>query len=169
MIINVYHLRHTEGASKTFRFIEEFSPLQLGTDEYTFTQPAEVTLDIENLGKSLLVKGTIRLVIAVNCSRCLKPFTYSSEITFEDEWFPAEFASEAMDESAFIFEKDEFAIDDRIIEQIVLQLPMKFLCSEDCKGLCLKCGADLNTRTCSCISEDIDPRFEILSKWNKGV
>lgn len=169
MIINVFHLRHTEGASKTFIFSEEFSPLQLGTDEYAFVEPVGVTLDIENIGKSLIVRGKIALAIAVNCSRCLKLFTHRSELTFEDEWFPAEFASEAVDESAFIFDKDEFAINDRIIEHIVVQLPMKFLCSEDCKGLCLTCGADLNTDACSCISEDIDPRFEILSKWNKGV
>lgn len=169
MIINVYHLRHTEGASKTFKFSEVFTPLKLGTDEYTFTEPIDVTLDIENVGKSLLVRGNITLAIAVNCSRCLKPFTYCSQLAFEDEWFPGEFATEATDESAFIFNKDEFAIDDRIIEQIVVQLPMKFLCSEDCKGLCLKCGADLNMDACSCSSEVIDPRLEILSKWNKGV
>ncbi|MGB9809870.1 MAG: YceD family protein, partial [Caldanaerobacter sp.] len=47
---------------------------------------------------------------------------------------------------------------------VILSLPMKFLCKEDCKGLCPICGTNLNYGSCSCKREDIDPRLEVLSK-----
>jgi len=170
VIVNVFQVRRAEGGSKTFKFHEEsFPPLQLGNESYRFLAPLEVELKTENVGKSLLVNGKISSVIAVICSRCLKEFSYNLEIAFEDEWVPAEFASEAEDDGILVFEKDEFPIDDRIVEHMLLQLPFKFLCSEDCRGLCLKCGADRNVNPCACSTEDIDPRLEILSKWNKGV
>ncbi|MBN1297720.1 DUF177 domain-containing protein, partial [bacterium] len=59
-------------------------------------------------------------------------------------------------------------IDDRIdicrviAEQIVLQIPMKTLCSDDCKGLCSRCGADLNAGTCGCDRDSVDPRLAKL-------
>ena len=51
-----------------------------------------------------------------------------------------------------------------ILEQLVVNLPIKPLCSDGCKGLCPKCGANRNTETCGCVDDDVDPRFEILKK-----
>jgi uncharacterized protein len=77
---------------------------------------------------------------------------------------------ESHDENdAFVFDKDEFSIDERIQEHILLHLPMRFICSDSCQGLCPQCGTDLNLNSCTCVDSDIDPRLAILSKWNKGV
>ncbi|NLI91394.1 MAG: DUF177 domain-containing protein [Peptococcaceae bacterium] len=169
MKVNVAQLRRTEGASARFLFSETFPPLQLGNEEYFFQAPMEVQLDVTNTGKSLLVKGKLSSVINVNCSRCLKEFPFPLAFEFEDEWLPIEFSELDEEESAFIFEKDEFCIDECVMEHVLVHIPMKFMCSEDCKGLCPKCGADRNKESCVCAGADIDPRLEILSKWNKGV
>lgn len=169
MEINVAQLRRMEGTSRKYVFSEQFSPLQFGQEIYPFLKPLNVELDIVNTGKSLLVIGTVSTEIEVTCSRCLKSFPYSLEFRFDDEWLPIEFAEEDKEESAFIFEKDEFSINDRIFEHILVHIPMRFICSEDCKGLCSKCGTDLNKGSCACTDEVTDPRLEILSKWNKGV
>jgi len=55
-------------------------------------------------------------------------------------------------------------IDELALETIQLELPPKLLCSEDCKGLCPKCGADLNEAQCACPPKERDPRFDILNK-----
>ena len=69
------------------------------------------------------------------------------------------------DNDDYIVSKDGFIdADDTLIEQILLELPLKHLCREDCKGLCPKCGADLNTTQCSCDTSDPDPRFDVLRK-----
>lgn len=169
MKVNVTPLRRTEGASGRFLFRENIPPLQLGSEEYQFLQPLNVQIDVTNSGKSLLVRGKVDSQLAVNCSRCLKEFPYELEFAFEDEWLPVEFASEDEEESTFLFEKDEFDITERILEHILLHIPMKFSCSEDCQGLCPKCGADRNLSPCACSDEKHDPRLEILTKWNKGV
>jgi len=167
--VNIAQLRRTEGASETYRFSESFPSLQLGNEDYFFQVPVDVQADVTNTGKSLLVKGKVFSIINVNCSRCLKEYPFHLDFEFEDEWQPAEFAEPDEEEGAFLFDKDEFCIDNRISEHILLHIPMKFMCSEDCKGLCPKCGADRNQGSCACTDGDIDPRLEILFQWNKGV
>ena len=58
--------------------------------------------------------------------------------------------------------EQEIDIDQNVMESLLLEVPMKRLCSEDCKGLCPRCGANLNYETCNCHIETIDPRFEKL-------
>ena len=55
-------------------------------------------------------------------------------------------------------------IDEALIEDMILNFPLKILCDEDCKGLCPKCGIDLNTGSCSCVTKEIDPRLAVLLK-----
>lgn len=169
MRVNVAQLRKAEGGSERFQFSEIPAPIEMGKDMLVFQTPLDVQMDIINTGKSLFVNGKANAGVSVNCSRCLKEFIYNIEFEFEDEWIPAEFSSSDQEETALIFEKDEFSIDERILEHLLLQLPMRFICSPDCKGLCVKCGVDRNNNKCDCTNEDIDPRLEILSKWNKGV
>lgn len=169
MKVNVAQLRRIEGGSEKFYFSEFLAPIELGNERLAFQSPLEVQMDVVNAGKSLLVKGKAKTEIAVNCSRCLQEFLYSLDFEFEDEWIPAELSSAEHEEMALIFEKDEFSLDERLVEHILLQLPMRFICSLECKGLCLKCGVDRNNTKCDCTNEDIDPRLAILSSWNKGV
>jgi uncharacterized protein len=167
--INVASLRRHEGSSAKYELCESLPPIQLAREEYPLSTPLKVRLDVTNTGKSLMVKGKVEAELRVQCSRCLKEFTYPLSFGFEDEWLPIENAAQDEEVTALVFEKDEFSIKERIIEHILLHLPMRFLCSEDCQGLCSKCGADLNVKPCACTDEVIDPRLEILSKWNKGV
>jgi len=167
--INVAQLRKSEGSTERFQFSEIPTPIEMGKEKLVFQTPLNVQIDLINTGKSLLVNGQANTIIAVNCSRCLKEFPYNLDFKFEDEWIPAEHSSLDEEGTALIFEKDEFSIDERILEHLLLQLPMRFICSPDCKGLCSKCGVDRNNTECDCTSVDIDPRMERLSKWNKGV
>lgn len=169
MKVNVTQLRRTEGSCERYSFNEKFPSLTMGNEEYIFLEPLEVVMDAVNTGKSILVKGRVCSKIEVNCSRCLKEFSCPIDFEFEDEWLPLEFAAQGEEENGFIFEKDEFIVDERILEHIYLHLPMRFTCSKKCKGLCPKCGVDRNIHSCVCSDEVIDPRLEILSKWNKGV
>ena len=58
-------------------------------------------------------------------------------------------------------------VDQMILEQIELAMPMKFVCREDCKGLCYKCGADLNEGACLCKGEETDSRLSALLEFRK--
>jgi len=167
--VNIANLRRTKGDVGNFKFSEEFPSMGTGIDQIGFQTPVNVQFEITNIGKSLLVKGKMDTKLCVPCSLCLKEFIYPLNIGFEDEWVSEEQADEEQRDTALVYSEDEFEIDERIIGQIYLHLPMKFVCAEDCKGLCSKCGADLNTTVCGCNDEDIDPRLSILQGWNKGV
>ena len=74
---------------------------------------------------------------------------FRSELT-EDEMSVSVFDGEAID------------VDEIVKEQIVLAVPTRMLCREDCKGICPECGTDRNTGDCSCATNDIDPRWAAL-------
>ncbi|MGC7870443.1 YceD family protein [Desulfosporosinus sp. SYSU MS00001] len=165
MKVNVAQVRHRSGESIYFDLTEDFSPFELGTETFSFSAPVHVQLQVVNTNKAVLVKGTIESELKVICGRCLEPFNYHLNLPYQDEWvFPSQ-ATEDLLESALLLEKDDVDITQRIFEQIVLALPMKFICSEDCRGLCLTCGANLNQTTCSCKEDVVDPRFAALAKW----
>ena len=66
------------------------------------------------------------------------------------------------DEEIIYYDKDIFDPKEYILSQVVASLPMKILCDNNCKGLCLNCGVDLNKESCECVIDNIDPRFEKL-------
>ena len=165
MKVNVAQVRYRSGESVHFDLVEDFSPFDLGTEALSFSAPVHVQLQVTNTNNAVLVNGTIQTELKVMCGRCLEPFVYPLKQPYQDEWiFPSQ-ATEELLETALLLEKDDVDISQRIFEQIVLALPMKFICSEECQGLCLTCGANLNLTSCACKEDVIDPRFAALAKW----
>ncbi|MDQ7094728.1 DUF177 domain-containing protein [Desulfosporosinus sp. PR] len=166
MKVNVTQVRYRSGESVRFDLMEDFSSFDLGAEALSFSAPVHVQLQVTNTNKAVMVSGTIETELNVICGRCLEPFKYPLKLPYQDEWiFPAQ-ATEELLESALLLEKDDVDISQRIFEQIVLALPMKFVCSDDCRGLCLTCGANLNLTSCSCKEDVVDPRFAALANWH---
>jgi uncharacterized protein len=165
MKINVAQVRRNESGTAHFELTEDFSSFDSGLGEVSFAAPVHVHLQVNNTGKSLLVEGEIHTQVKAQCGRCLENFIYPIKQVYEDEWVFAPQATEDQMETALIFEKDEIELNERIIEQIVLALPMRFICSHECKGLCSVCGVNQNEKSCDCVQEVIDPRFAALVKW----
>jgi len=113
-----------------------------------------------------LLSGRLSTVIRLTCDRCLAHYT--SDITQDVlVHFVVRKTHEQLLEVIESKDADDLddIIDDRIDlvgvlrEQIVLQIPMKALCSESCRGLCSRCGANLNEAECGCNRTSIDPRL----------
>jgi uncharacterized protein len=110
------------------------------------------------------VRGEIRTSISAACDRCLNDVSLAVEIPFDLVYTPGDSGRESSEielhgsdlDFAF-YENDEINIDELVLEQIELSLPSRFLCREDCRGLCSQCGADLNQEQCNC-EKPIDPR-----------
>lgn len=110
-----------------------------------------------------LVSGRISGTVTIPCARCTEPSTFSFDQQFEtfEELVP----DTEDDRDPLLREhKGKLELDAGTIlwEQFVLTLPIKPLCSEECKGLCPQCGTDLNKETCDCGSQGGDPRLEVL-------
>jgi len=139
---------------------------------FRLSGPARFSGLIEKRSHGAVVTGTIRGEIKVECTRCLasmhQPLAIDVSAEFLDE---KDFGS---DENAELGPEDLDAdvLDDGMIdlealasEQILLNVPEQFLCRPDCKGLCDKCGADLNLVDCTCGQGPIDPRWAGLEEY----
>ena len=100
------------------------------------------------------------------CDRCLNDFNMEVECSFKLVYtYDQSFSTPELDEVKFLnFHDTEFKIDDDVRQMIMLNLPLKSLCSENCKGLCPKCGNNLNESECSCNIDDSNPKFDELKK-----
>jgi uncharacterized protein len=131
-------------------------------------------LRITKIDTEVVVSGNILSDVGLQCSRCLKDFRSTLTILFEAIYHPLEHLKEEekhelkVDELDMgFYSKDELDLLDLIKEQIILNIPMKPLCNELCKGICLQCGTDLNADTCGCSTKEIDSRLVVLKKLLK--
>ncbi len=158
MYINIKQLRDGTKSSFPFEFIEDISQI-----EPTSCAPIKVTGEIVCragvLFLSMDIEGDRKLV----CDRCAKDYTRISHVSYESVIVES---LDNMDDDGEIVvcAEDEFDIGDLAISTFILGLDSKNLCSEDCKGLCQSCGANLNEQVCNCQKESIDPRLEVLSQ-----
>ena len=128
-----------------------------------FTHPVQVTGKIENRVGVVRLVFSVKSVLSLTCDRCLKAFEKSIEYDFS-HIVVRELSN--LDDEEF----DYVVCEDGILDlaelaraDLMLELPTKVLCKEDCKGLCFKCGKDLNLGSCDCKTKDIDPRWQALS------
>jgi len=118
-----------------------------------------LTGDVVPTREGLRCQGRLVAAASIPCSRCLEPYAYPVDRTFDVSYVPAPPADAGQAEHQIA--KDEFDIgylapqgsldmNDLATEQVYLSLPMKPLCSEQCRGLCSGCGVNLNTEACRC-------------------
>ncbi len=120
-------------------------------------------LDGEDVDIDIRMEGTIRPV----CYRCLKEFDMPVAVDVRMIYLPAAKAKNADQAEGLesgVYFGDVLDVADIMREQFFLWLPMRYLCSEDCKGLCPSCGADLNSGPCGCSVEKGGTLAEALKK-----
>ncbi len=134
-----------------------------------FVGPVRGWVRLQMVGERLVVKGEVHALLELACGRCLEPFPYGVDVEFMDEYLPMEVLEQEGDEVELSDEEVDLAfygetvlLEDLYLEKLYLSLPMKPLCSGDCKGLCPYCGSNLNLGPCGCSPEEIDPRWEVL-------
>lgn len=115
------------------------------------------------------LQGEIRARAEVDCDRCLKQVSVPVETTFDVTYVPASDymegqAAELQEEdlSVSVYEDEAIDLDELVREQVLLAIPTRALCTEDCKGLCPVCGQNRNEQPCECEAQDVDPRWGAL-------
>lgn len=120
------------------------------------------TVTVRNTGGGSLmaeIEGTA--TVTATCARCLEPVRL--EVPFDDA---QEFREEGpgLDDEWLQYDQDVIRLDDLITDAVLLAMPLKPLCRPDCRGICVKCGADLNVAPCSC-TRDRDERWAQLERF----
>ncbi len=126
---------------------------------FPFTTPVKLKGEITNTAGIVTVNAKISFVLEICCDRCAAEVKLPFEVVM-DHGLVSSLNDEENDDYILV-EDMKLDIAELTSEDIYLALPGKILCREDCKGICTKCGADLNEGSCNC-KKDIDPRWEGL-------
>lgn len=147
----------------------EISNLQLGLK---LTKPVEVNGTVTNTGKGFLVTADLFFEYQVNCGRCLESFIASQHVLVQEQFVSGTIAaarnagheagSASDSDLIYYFRGDVIDLKDCFREQIMLALPMSFICRSECKGFCANCGRNLNQQACNCTTEISNATFEKL-------
>lgn len=166
MLIHLFDVITTEG--RTIRETCEFSQDQIVFRDGTFKvmDKSPIELKITNTGKKVLeIVCQTDLRIQIPCDRCLEDTVVDFPLSFTrkvDMSLSEEERINDLDESSFITATD-LDVDQLIYLEVLMNWPLKTLCRPDCKGICSRCGRNLNQGACDCTEEPKDPRMAAIS------
>ena len=140
----------------------------------SFPSPMKVAGDITNTAGYMRMRLEMSVDYEAECARCLSPVSGKFSLDLEKTVAPRnlllDLDEDKLDDYAII-EDGFFDMDEQLRAQLEMEFPVRFLCHEDCKGLCQRCGKNLNEGKCECPEKEIDPRLaplqEILEKMKK--
>ncbi|MGI8495516.1 MAG: YceD family protein [Pyrinomonadaceae bacterium] len=170
MIIDLFEI-----SDPVYDFKAELSPADIDLEEETarLEKPVKIAGTLNKKIAQVDVSGKITAEIEIDCTRCLTQAQTALDFPFnvvyvtgenytQDE--EAELRAEDLDVA--VFEGDKIDLSELAREQILLNLPTRFLCRENCPGLCPKCGANRNAVNCGCEEKELDPRWQGLRELN---
>lgn len=137
--------------------------------DFSFEDSLQSEASLRKAGQTILIKGHIQTLIRLQCVRCLKDFLYPINAAFDLTLHPLkgiifseekELSNEEMELD--FFEGGEIHLSEIACEQVFLEIPIKPLCEETCKGLCPVCGKNLNLSSCTCLREEWNSPFSAL-------
>lgn len=161
MRLNLKDVIHVPGAVLPFEFQMDLSQMEF-YGARPIDQPVRVTGRVRNMAGALVLEATAQTTLSLTCDRCMKPFTKEQTVEIET-LLATELADEASEDEIVLLDGDEVDLDEVAATAFILAMDSKNLCSEDCKGICSGCGADLNTEPCRCKPE-VDPRLAVLAQ-----
>ena len=132
----------------------------------------DVFCQAKRIREAVFVDGTLETTVTANCCRCLEATHLPVRIDFRYTFLPEKNRAKQQEDELSAedleygyYEDDVIDLDSLIFEQVMLQIPIKILCIDACKGLCPHCGINLNAADCGCHTEQIDERLAVLKKF----
>ena len=161
-----------EGLEANFSEAEEWLDERLRGEEtklFRIIGPIRVHLNLSKSGRMIHVKSRLETGVELICARCLEPFSLGLNSEFgvvlkpRPDFPPAEERElNREDLESDFYEGEEIDLTSFVQDQVLLTLPPKAVCREECRGLCSYCGKNLNREVCQCPTALLDPRFQAL-------
>ncbi len=127
-----------------------------------FTSPVRVCGSVTDRSGYMLLTLSAEAEYTTECARCLEVLHRKLSFGLEKN---VVLKSDAEDDDDVVVVDSAILLDEPVGELLFLELPSRDLCREDCRGLCPKCGKNLNAGDCGCSHREIDPRLEVLKKF----
>lgn len=163
MELNLLSILNFDG--KKMNISEDVDLTPSKDDTFSITAPVHIDAVLTNIGGTIELTGNAKADIRMVCDRCAED--YNTAVEFEiAERFKKEdaFSDENEDPDIITLVGTSIDLSEILYTNLFMNLPAKSLCSNDCKGLCPVCGANLNRTECGCNTETTDPRFDILDQ-----
>ena len=173
MKYNVSHLlRESVGTTQVFELNVPPRKIEEGIESVA---PTVGTVRLTRTNRGIVADVTVSTAIAQVCSRCIEDMTVPMRFRVVEEYYPTvdlrtgKPISIPDQGSGFLLtEAHELDLTEPIRQFSVLEMPMAPVCREDCRGLCLQCGENLNEGSCGCPRVPVDKRLATLSDWLKN-
>jgi len=150
---------------------EEMQGLLSEMEECRIQGTAKGEVSLHRVDGDVHLNGKIAALIVIKCDRCLEEYNQEIDASFFYILAPGqsvegkkEIALGKEDMEVSLYDGAEIRLGEIFREQILLQIPMRHVCREDCKGICSGCGADLNREECRCRAETLNNPFSVLKK-----
>ncbi len=160
LVVNLVELTRRPGVLKDVAAEPSARELDIDDPRVAADQPVVVSLVLESAEGGIVVRGSVACRVEVECSRCLRPVSVSEECEVDEVYQRVPDSADAL---PLVGEQLDLA--PMVREVVLLGVPARPLCRPDCPGLCLGCGADLSSESCSCGEPPADPRWSVLEEW----
>jgi uncharacterized protein len=151
------------GAESHHKFSEDFSPITTETTKIIFLEPISFDVVLENTGSGIRIKGHIKTSVELECSRCLVMFGFPIDWSIDEIFY----TGTPLEEEGYTVKDEKIDLGPATEEEVVLEIPMKPLCKEACKGICPTCGQPIDENHKPHDEDNIDARLEVLKKLLK--
>ncbi len=159
MVIDLKHIFVNENSSLPIEYSLDLSEVSHG-GVFPLKKPVRLSGAISNTSSLIRLEAEISFQFDALCDRCGKPTVKTYKVDVSKSLATS---IEGEDSDTILLVPDmKLDVDDFLYTEVVVNLPLKHLCSEDCKGICYKCGKNLNEGNCDCQDDDIDPRLAAL-------
>lgn len=168
MVLDMLPILTGEKSKIDFNFdveLTEDNVVSQSFPDMQFISPISVVGYVKNMSDYMFLHEDVSLKYKTNCARCAEPVESEVSFSFERD-IATGGVSEENDDYLFIKDK-KLDLNNPTEEQLLVELPLKTLCREDCAGMCSKCGKNLNYGKCDCKQTVGDPRLQILRELIK--
>ncbi len=164
MKVDVRDFLKSDGNSLDIEFDNKIEYLDSVDSEISFEKPVNFSGKAVNVSGVIKLDGNLVAEYTTKCIRCLKDITRNMNIKIRED---IQSPSSDVAAEAYTYSDNYFDLDKILTDNIILNLPMKNVCKDACKGLCPVCGTDINETECGCRVDNIDPRMEALKGFFK--
>jgi len=170
MKLDISSVSDVSGSSMSFEIEGNMDDIDDPQGPVRFETPVHLAGRAWNISGDYLVQAEAKGEAILRCDRCLKDFEWPFELELESYHVrgvvdSGPWITEVDEEQeARLFQGEQIELDGLFYEAVLLDLPIKRLCSPDCRGICPVCGQDLNEGECGCSVDDTDPRLATLGE-----
>lgn len=165
MIIDLKHIFVNENSSLPIDYALDLSDVEY-SGAFPLKKPVTIQGSVTNKASLVRLKASIDYEFETGCDRCGVPTSRKHTITVSKSLAPSIEGEES--ETILLVPDMKFDLDEFLYSEVIVNLPMKHLCKEDCKGICFRCGKNLNEGKCDCPEKEIDPRLAVLAELLKN-